>query len=162
MTGRGIHFALSNAQVQAVLEAANDDGLMLVIESIEGEWDEKYLAESDKAWNAIHRCLTDGSLLYESGQYPLNHCICGGEQLYDGEDYTVSFTSAVQVKDVAFALSQITELWLREQYLAIPQDDYGTLSNRDFEYTWEWFQAVRQLYEKASAEDRAVIFTVDC
>jgi hypothetical protein len=162
MTGRGIHFALTNAQVQAVLGVANDDELMLVIESIEEEWNEKYLAESDKAWDAIHRCLTDGCLLYKSGQYPLNHCICGGEQLYGAENYIISFVSAAQVKDVASALRKITDLWLRERYFAIPQDDYGILSNNDFEYTWEWFQEVKQLYEKASAEDRAVIFTVDC
>ena len=135
---------------------------MSVVESIEETWDKAYIAESDHAWNAIHRCLTNGSLLYESGQYPLNHCICGGQQLYSNENYTVCFVSAAQVKDVAIALSQITELWLRERYFAIPVDDYGALSSSDFEYTWEWLQEVRRLYKKASTEDRAVIFTVDC
>ncbi len=162
MAGRGVHFALNNAQAQAVLAVRNDDELESIIELIEQEWNEEYLAESDKAWNAIHRCLTDGRLLYESGQYPLNHCICGGQQLYSGEDCTICFVAAVQVKDVATALSQITELWLRERYFAISQSDYGTLSDGDFEYTWKWFQKVRQLYEKAAIEDRAVIFTVDC
>jgi hypothetical protein len=162
MAGRGVHFALTNSQSQAVLTADDDDELMSVIAAIEEEWNEEYLAQSDKAWNAIHRCLTDGSLLYESGQYPLNHCICGGQQLYSGEDYTISFISAVQAKDVSAALSQITESWLREQYFSIPQDDYGVLSDNDFQYTWMWFQEVRDFYKKASDEDRAVIFTVDC
>jgi hypothetical protein len=162
MSGRGVHFALNNAHTQAVLAAKDDDDLMSVIEAIEAEWNEEYLAESDKAWNAIHRCLTDGSLLYESGKYPLNHCICGGQQLYSGEDYTVSFVSPTQVKDIAVALNQITESWFRERYFAIPQDDYGNLSDNDFKYTWGWFQEVRTLYQKAATADRSVIFTVDC
>ncbi|UBF27593.1 YfbM family protein [Kovacikia minuta CCNUW1] len=119
MASRGVHFALTNFQAQAVLAAQNDAELMSVIEEIEERWNEEYLAQSDKAWNAIHRCLTDGSLLYESGQYPLNHCICGGQQLYSGEDYTVSFVSAVQVKDVAAALSKINHHWMQERYFTI-------------------------------------------
>jgi hypothetical protein len=92
MSGRGVHFALSNAQTEAVLAAKDDDNLMSVIEAIEAEWNKAYLAESDKAWNAIHGCLMDGNLLYEGGQYPLNHCICGSQQLHNEEDYTVSFS----------------------------------------------------------------------
>ncbi|UBF23852.1 YfbM family protein [Kovacikia minuta CCNUW1] len=162
MVSRGIHFALTNSQTEAVLAAQNDAELMSVIEEVEEEWNEEYLAQSDKAWNAIHRCLTDGSLLYESGQYPLNHCICGGRQLYNGEDYTVSFVSAVQVKDVVAALSQINQHWMQERYFTLPQNDYGILCNDDFQYIWKWFQEVRQLYKKASIKGRAVIFTVDC
>jgi hypothetical protein len=162
MANRGVHFALTNSQTQALLAAQNDDELISIIEEIEDEWNEEYLAQSDKAWDAIHRCLTDGSLLYESGQYPLSHCICGGQQLHSGEDYTVSFVSATQVKDVEVALSQIIEHWMREQYFNIPQNEYGMLSDDDFQYTWTWFQEVRQLFKKASINGRAVIFTVDC
>jgi hypothetical protein len=68
----------------------------------------------------------------------------------------------VQVKDVATALSKISQPWFRERYFAIPQNEYEILSEDDFQYTWEWFEEVRQLYEKASTENRAVIFTVDC
>jgi hypothetical protein len=75
MASRGVHFALTDTQTRAVLAAPNDDELMSVTEAISEEWNEEYLAESDKAWNTIHRCLTDGSLLYESGEDPLNHCI---------------------------------------------------------------------------------------
>jgi Domain of unknown function (DUF1877) len=163
MANRGVHFALTDAQTEAVLAAKNDRELMSVIEEIEEEWDKEYLAECDKAWDAIHRCLTDGSLLYESGEYPLNHCICGGQQLYQGEDYTVSFVSANQVKDVLAALDAITHTWFRERYFAIPQNDCGyELNEDDFEYTWQWFQQVRRLYQKAAVTNRAVIVTVDC
>lgn len=163
MANRGVHFALTDAQTKALFAAKNQREIMSVIEEIEEEWDKEYLAASDKAWDAIHRCLTDGSLLYESGEYPLNHCICGGQQLYQGEDYTVSFVSANQVKDVVAALDEITYAWLRERYFAMPQHDYGyELNEEGFEYTWNWFQEVKRLYQKATVANRAVIFTVDC
>jgi hypothetical protein len=163
MAHRGIHFALTEAQSKSVLTTKDDRELLSIVDAIEDEWDEEYLAQSDKAWDAIHRCLTDGFLLYENGTYPLNHCICGGQQLYQGEDYTVSFISKKQAKDVAASLSQITESWFRERYFAIPKDDYSNeLCDDDFEYTWEWFQEVKRLYNKASIENRTVIFTVDC
>jgi hypothetical protein len=38
-----------------------------LIEEIEETWEEPFVVESDKAWDAIHRCLTDGSLLYAGG-----------------------------------------------------------------------------------------------
>lgn len=163
MANRGVHFALTETQSEAILAAKDDNELLSVIEAIENEWNEEYLAQSDKAWDAIHRCLTDGYLLYENGTYPLNLCICGGQQLYRGEDYTISFVSKEQVKDVAAALNDITKIWFRERYFTIPKDDYdGELYENDFKYTWEWFQEVKRLYCKASIENRSVIFTVDC
>jgi Domain of unknown function (DUF1877) len=161
MSSQGVHFALTDAQAQAILAVRDDDELIEMLEEIEEVWDEEYLAESDKAWDAIHRCLTNGLLLYVSEPYPLNHCICGGQQLYEGDDATISFVSAAQVKDVATALAQVSEEWFQERYLAIPEGEYKELSEEDFQYTWKWFERVRGLYEKAAATDRAVIFTVD-
>jgi hypothetical protein len=163
MTARGVHFAITSDQLASVLAATNDDDLMEVIERIEDAWDKEYLAESDKAWDAIHRCLTDGSLLYESGGYPLNHVICGGRQLYRGEEYTVSLVTPEQVKDVSSAIVPLTEHWMRERYFSLlkPESYDGEIGETDFEYTWTWFKNVRDLYRKATVSGRAVIFTVD-
>jgi hypothetical protein len=81
MARRGVHFALTEEQLSRLLGVASDEELISFVEDVEEIWDKESLAESDKAWDAIHRCLTDGSLLYESGEYPLNHVICGGRQL---------------------------------------------------------------------------------
>jgi len=35
------------------------------------------------------------------------------------------------------------------------------LCEQDFEYTWAYFEGVREFYEKAAAENRWSIFTVD-
>jgi hypothetical protein len=137
---------------------------MGLIEEIEEAWEGPFVVESDKAWDAIHRCLTDGSLLYVSGEYPLNHCICGGRQLYRGRDYTVSFVSARQVKDVAAALAKVTKAWMRRRYARIDPEEYDEveMGDEDFRYTWENFLDVRRFYRKAAEAGRVVIFTVDC
>jgi hypothetical protein len=35
------------------------------------------------------------------------------------------------------------------------------LTEQDFEYTWEWFVGLREFWQRAAAENRAVLFTVD-
>jgi hypothetical protein len=163
MACRGVHFAITSDQLGSVLAASNDDGLMQVIERIEEAWDKEYLAESDKAWDAIHRCLTDGTLLYDNGEYPLNHVICGGRQLHRGEEYIVSLVTPEQVGDVSRAIDPLTEDWMRERYFSLLKPDSydGEIGDVDFGYTWTWFENVRDLYRKAAANGRGVIFTVD-
>ena len=163
MSARGVHFAVTPSQARELLAAKSDRKLMELIERIEEAWETPFVVESDKAWDAIHRCLTDGSLLYVSGEYPLNHCICGGRQLIRGRDYTASFVSARQVKDVAAALAKITTGWMRKRYSQIDPEDYDEveLGDEDFAYTWDAFLAVRRFFKKAAEARRAVIFTVD-
>lgn len=137
---------------------------MELVEQIEEAWDRPFLCETDKAWNAIHRCLTDGTLLYIRGEYPLNHCICGGRQLYRGRDYTVSYVTARQVKDVSAALAGITKAWMPKRYDKLNPEDYDEvdIGDEDFDYTWSNFLDLRRFYKKAAQNSRAVIFTVDC
>ena len=162
MAARGVHFAVTADQLSALTNANGDEELMAVVEKIEDAWDREFLAQSDKAWDAIHRCLTDGSLLYESGEYPLNHVICGGRQLCEGGDDTVSLVTSDQVKDVANALESLTKEWLRSRYFSLlkPDEYDNEIGEDDFEYTWDWFEEVRELFKKAVANGRAVIFTV--
>jgi len=163
MPARGVHFAITPAQEKALLAAKSDRKLMELVEEIEGAWDEAFVCETDKAWDAIHRCLTDGTLLYDSGEYPLNHCICGGRQLFRGRDYTVAYVSAPQVKDVAKALPKITRAWMRQRYDKLDPEEYDEveMGDEDFDYTWENFLDLRRFYKKAAEAGRAVIFTVD-
>jgi hypothetical protein len=163
MSARGVHFAVTPAQAKKLLAAKTDRKLMELVDEIEESWQKPFVVETDKAWDAIHRCLTDGSLLYVSGEYPLNHCICGGRQLFRGRDYTVSFVSAPEVKDVAVAIAKITRAWMRKRYDQIDPEDYAEveMGDEDFGYTWQNFLDVRRFYKKAAEAGRAVIFTVD-
>jgi len=166
MAERGVHFALSVEQEQKLLAAHGDEAVLEIIEELEDLWATEHLVQSDKAWNGIHRCLTDGELLYDNGIYPLNHCICGGKQLISGEDtyYTVSFVTAAQVHDIAKALRPIDQAWMRERYFHhIPTAEYQfRIDEEDFADIWENFVDIRNFYLRASQENRAVVFTVDC
>ena len=162
MACRGVFFALDGQQTEAVLNASDDDQLMRVIETIETAWDAANLAECDKAWDAMHRCLTNGRLEDGGGEYPFNHVVLGPRQLHKGDDYIVSFVSATQAADVAAALEPITLDWFQERYRTLVPRDYAPVyGEEDLAYTWAWFEPVRELYAQATREKRAVIFTVD-
>ena len=162
MACRGVHFAVTPEQASALADAPDDETLMAQIETLEEAWDIEHLAQSDKAWDAIHRCLTDGQPGFGNGSYPLNHCVLGPRQLHRGEHYIVSLVSPETVRAVALALELITEEWFRSRYSTMVPKDYSpNYGEDDLQYTWDWFQGIRDLYRKASAEGRAVIFTVD-
>jgi len=162
MACRGVLFALSPDDEQKVLSCTSDAELLsLVQDDIEQRWEEKHLAETDKAWDAMHRCLTDGQLsFYDSTDLGL--CILGGKPLYqDTQTYVVSYKSADQAKKAARAAAGITKDWLRDRYFRLNAQYDSPLSEEDFEYTWEYFEGVRDFYKKAAQDGRAVIFTVD-
>ena len=79
-------------------------------------WERPFVCESDDGLER-HPPLSHGRVasVYESGEYPLNHCICGGRQLIQGDEYTVSYVTAAQAKDVAPTLSGITKPWMRQR-----------------------------------------------
>ena len=159
---RGVFFAITADQSAAFEAAADDDALMELVEEVEELWDGDHVAECDKSWDAMHRLLTDGRLEYGNGPEPLCHCVLGPNQLYEGDDYIVSLVPPDKVKDVAAALSGVSKSWFDDRYRSIVPHDYAPeYGDEDREYTWEWFQGVRDLYKKAADQNRAVLFTVD-
>jgi hypothetical protein len=166
MSCLGVHFALTDGDV-AALRAITDEQerLSLLQEDIEERYLAKpgtYAAESDKSWDAMHRALADGQLTWDGGTYPLNHAVLAGELLYTESDYIMTLKSPEQVRDIAKALGSITEAQFRARYDAIDPKSYGfELTDEDFEYTWRWLQNVRELYQRAAAEGRYVLFTAD-
>jgi len=165
MACRGVFFAVTQGQADALLAAhcrGDDEAVRALVESIEEEWDEDNLAECDKAWDAMHRCLTDGELDDGNGPDPLNHVVLGPQQLHEGEDTIVSFVPAEKVREVAKALKGVTEDWFRNQYRTIVPKDYAPeYGEDDLDYSWGWFAGVRELYARAAERGRAVIFTVN-
>lgn len=166
MACRGVHFALSESEVIA-LKSQQDDQRRLeyLQETIEEVYFSQYrelLAESDKAWDAIHRVLADGELTYDGGSYPLNHVVLAGELLYGADDYIISLKTPKQVKEIDAALGKLSEAEFRDRYDSLEGGSYdGELGEEDFTYTWDWFQNVRALFKRAAAQDRYVLFSVD-
>lgn len=55
MGSRGVLFAIDDTTTQRLLAARSDSGVMKIVEAIEEEWDDDFLTETDKAWDAMHR-----------------------------------------------------------------------------------------------------------
>lgn len=166
MSCLGVHFALTEDDVAHLRSLADEQArlehLQEVIEEQYLNHEKQFAAESDKAWDAMHRVLADGQLSWDGGVYPLNHTVLAGESLYADSDYIMSLKSPEQVRDIAAALPAITETEFQRRYSAIDAESYGVpLTDEDFRYTWDWFQDVRGLYTRAAAAGRYVLFTAD-
>jgi hypothetical protein len=161
----GLHFSLDADQVAALKAVQEDERVEFVQEQFEETlWssDNARAQETDKAWDAIHRALTDGKMEWSNGTYPLNHVILGGELLYEEDDYILNLKSADEVCDIADALSDFTRERLRAGYDKIdPKEVFYRIGDEDLQYTWHWFEKLITFYQRAATEGRAVLFTAD-
>lgn len=123
----------------------------------------------DKAWDAVHRCLTDGSLRCR-GNNVLELFVLGGLQLHRGPGHIVSYLTPHQVQAVSHAAQGVAKKWFGENYFDLANAKLGwfgvaryegPIGDDDFEYSWDYFEEARKLYRKAAIAGRAMIFTVD-
>ena len=153
MACRGVHFALTPDETARLESASDNDEVMEVIEEVEDRWDREWLVETDKAWDAIHRCLTDGTLSY--GWTHLHKCMLGGDNLHDGDNYIVNLLDPAEVKEVAAAIRAFDETRMRTNYFTIDPDDYGfPPTEEDFQYTWQNFQDLRFSRRRPATTER--------
>jgi hypothetical protein len=161
MSCLGVLFAIDSATAKRLL-AASEEEVKEIVEEVEDEWAADFVMETDKAWDAIHRALSDGTLDADGGEYPLNRAILGGKQLEAGDDYIVSLVPKKEVPDVAKALAAIDEADFRRRYETIVPKDYAPeYGDEDLAYSWSSFQDLARFYARAAGAGRAVIFTVD-
>jgi len=162
MACRGVYFALEPHEADRLMQAGSDDErLEIVQEEIEERWDRAWLVEVDKAWDAMHRSLTDGRLEYDNGSPPLNLCVLGGRQLYEGDYYIMCLLTPQQVEAVATALPEVSKDRLRTGYERIDRAEYPDYSEDDFEYTWENLCDLPRFFAAAAESGRYVLFTTD-
>jgi hypothetical protein len=162
MAGLGVCFALSEAQLGAILGRADQDDLRAQVDVLEDAWDEAWTQELDEAWDGIHRCLSDGTLEPGGGDPPLKWAVFGGEDLSGDPDWHAMLVRPAQTKQVAEALDGINEQWWRDRYATLAEQGYRPHDEEDdCEYTWDWFLELRELYRVAAEAGRAVLFTVD-
>jgi hypothetical protein len=165
MACRGVFFALSSSQRERLLTLGTDDArLEYIQEDIEAAWDEAHLLETDKAWDAIHRCLTDGSLSVAPSSNPLSKLILGGKQLCsDTQRYIVNLIEHDELSQVSTALRIVTKEWMQGRYEQLRNTDYPQefISEQGWQYTWDWFSGIPEFIARADQEGRSVIFTVD-
>jgi uncharacterized protein DUF1877 len=111
---RGYFLALDEACTALVLaQHGNDDRLIETIKELDMT-DAPDECGVDKAWDGIHRCLTDGRLEWANGSFPLNAVILGGLSLHRGDRYLVSYNDPARVRAVAAALGEVDWMPLRD------------------------------------------------
>src|SRR5687768_441290 len=97
----GVHFGLMWEEVERLC-AFDDEGerVEYLHEVIEEEYfrnQPQWKAESDKAWDAMHRALTKGELTRDERDYPFSHVVLGGESLYSESDFIMVLENPDQV-----------------------------------------------------------------
>ena len=66
------------------------------------------------------------------------------------------------MREIAPALVQVDQTAFRELYFKIDPEQYGyTLSEEEFQYSWDWLSALKEFYKRAARYKRPVIFTTD-
>jgi len=169
MACRGVHFALTEEESKQLLkEAETGKAIDFIQEVVEARWETDWPQETDKSWDAIHRCLTDGTLKC-AGKSALEKCVLGGRQLHRCNYCIVSFLTSDETDEVATALAGVVKEWFEMRYWALKKkmlwfavSDYaGSISEEDLEYSWSYFQELKAFFQKAAAAKRAVVFTVD-
>lgn len=163
MTARGVLFAITADDLAAIEASANaDTRLEYIVEVIEGRWEAGFVLELDKAWDALHRCFSDGRPDQGAGEYPRNAAVLGREALDAGPDYFVGLTRAADVPAVASAVRSIDGRWIADAYRTkVPADYAPEYGDADLEYTVHWFHGLPAFWRSAAARARSVIFTVD-
>lgn len=182
MSCLGRHYALTETDRAALLAFADDDERIdFLLEDLEERFDEDkdHYVDTDKAWDAIHRCLGDfppntpyfypvdpkygGYALPEDhGSYPLKLAVLGGRRLNDDESrFFIRLIEPNEVADLAEALKPITRDWMRERYFRNCAGAWPEFGEEDFEYTWAHFEELRDFFLRIAPTGRSVIFTAD-
>ncbi len=159
MSGRGVLFALDDDELARLGEARSDRDVLAIVGELEERWENA--CELDRAWDAIHRALTDGRLTPGNGRPPLSHAILGGTVLVSSDVAIVSVKGPDDVVAIAEALAPWDAARFRVAYQRIDRSDYGELDDEDLTYTLAWFERVAPFFASAAREERAVLFAVD-
>ena len=119
----------------------------------------RLIAPVDHAWEVLHRCLGDGTMRgIGAGSTPLAWCVL----LHQGQEFIVCYVAPEQAVQVAEELDDIEIEWFAERYRTLPAAGYtGPFDNENFQYTWDYFSSMRNLYSKAAADGCGVVFVTD-
>ncbi len=165
MACRGVFFALSSEQRDHLLALTTDAERRAYIQDhIEEQWDDVHLLQMDKAWDAVHRCLTDGTLTIGSSPTPLAKLILDGKQLHsDTSTYIANLVDWHELPEISEALKAVTKDSLKARYERLRATDYlqYQISNEDWEYTWDYFSEIPDFVARTYEEGRSILFTVD-
>ncbi|HET9451254.1 MAG TPA: DUF1877 family protein [Aggregicoccus sp.] len=151
----GVHFALTPAQLQALRAAEGEEEVMQEVHALEQAWDETSLYETHKAWDPLHRVLSDGGVLELT--------VLGGRRLLPGgRGYTVMLVLPDEVRSVAAGLLPLSAEWFTARFQQLAAEGYAGAHDEDaLRECWRHLCGLRDFYVRAAEQQRAVLFTVD-
>ncbi|MGL4419989.1 MAG: YfbM family protein [Gemmataceae bacterium] len=179
MAGRGGFNTITPEQMERLLairyesdldDEACDEAIMEEVSRIEEAIDfaSPDFLDIDKAWEAIHRCLTgdqtpDGMVNPNAGRSPLRLCVLGGVKLIEGDHHIVALVKPVEVLKVADALAKIDKAGLRKRFFRLDPEVVSSypIDDDEFEYTWSNFARLPTFYRRAADQGRAILFIAD-
>jgi hypothetical protein len=163
VVGRGYHIALGREHAKRLFGLKEDQAILQFLEELKADRDIKKsgrLLDTGTAWDAIHRCLTEGELDPAAGDFPLNHAVLGGKQLHQGTDYAAVLVRPDMTRFIADALAEVEEDEFRKKFLALNPASYKLpLGEKEFTSTWLALQNLKVFFEAATENLEAVVFT---
>jgi hypothetical protein len=168
MARLGVHFVLTDEQRAKLLSLKTDsDRLDYLQEDIEQAWDADNLHDIDKAWYAIHRCLTGPQAFEwpdvddEAGTYPLNVCFFGGTSLYTQPESAINLIEPEPLHDLVSALAPLDRAWFDKAFTEFCRGCWPDDGDDGREYAWEYFQSLKSFLAQNDGKGRSLIFTVN-
>jgi len=163
VVGPGYHIALSREHAKRVFANKDDASLPPLIAELLGDKTLKansQILDVKRTWDAIHRCLTEGALDAEAGEFPLNHVILGGKKLHNGDDYVAVVVRPDMVTFIAEALHDVKEPDFRKAFFGLAEKGYDQpINEKEYSYIWHMVQEIRTFLEYCDEERFAVLFT---
>jgi len=161
--GRGYHIALAREHAKELFGIKDDAALRKFLDELKGRADMKKsgrVLDSGTTWEAIHRCLTEGELDPAAGEFPLNHAVLGGKQLYKGADSTAVLIRPDMTRFIANALEELDEEEVRPKFFALAGGTYTQpVDEKRFMEMWRMIQDLRIFFDAAAENLEAVVFT---
>lgn len=165
MSGQGAYIVLKRDDARRLNGLTDDDAVRRFVTELRASKAyraEGWMLECGTAWNAIHRCLTEGTLDPRAGEFPLNCCVLGGRRLHQGEGFEAVLIRPDIVPHVADAVREVKCAPFRERYFRLDPHDYGHPPNeKEFDAVWNTFRQIQQLMDEAAELRAAVLFTVE-
>ncbi len=165
MSGRGYHIYLSREDAKRLFAQPDDKSVRAFAEELlksPKHRENNQILELGTVWDAIHRCLTDGDLDPQGGEFPLNQCILGGKQLFHGPDYDVVLIRPDVTPHVAEALAGVKREAFRETYFGLDPNSFGHAPNEEeFAQVWSVCQQIRWFFEDAAEQHTALLFVAE-
>lgn len=162
MACRVYSLALDEPCTARLLAADGDDGRLIEVVAELEMTDAPDECSVDKAWDGIHRCLTEGKLGGEDGSYPLNAVILGGLPMHQGDDYILSYNTPAEVGEIAAALTDLDLEPFTARYWTLDPDEYGATVDREgLDYLIYYLRETTGFYQRAAKAGWATIFVAD-